>query len=58
MLTFIHLALASDGTVMAHFSLASHASKFCFDNDCTHVPYNLNNRDREPAPLVGAVYKA
>ena len=58
MTAMIHLALAADDTVMAHFAESGDAAEYCFDNGYTHVPHNLNNRDRVPAPLVGTVYKA
>lgn len=54
----IHLALASDGIVMANFSLSSDAAEYCLRNDYAHVPYNLHNRDGVPAPLVGTIYRA
>lgn len=54
----VHLALAHDGTVVAQFAIAEHAAEFCRSHDCCHVPYNLANRDLEPAPAVGSVYRA
>jgi hypothetical protein len=55
----VHLALSPTGRVMAHFDLSSDAADYCERNyEYTHVPYNLNNRDKAPAPLVGSVYRA
>ena len=54
----VHLALSPTGRVMAHFDLSSDADDYCKRNDCLHVPYNLANRDKEPAPLVGTIYRA
>lgn len=54
----VHLALSQTGRVMAHFDLSADAAEYCLRNDYTHVPYNPNNRDKAPAPLVGTVYRA
>ena len=54
----VHLALSQTGRVMAHFDLSSDAADYCLRNEYTHVPYNLANRDKAPAPLVGTVYRA
>jgi len=54
----IHIALALDGTVMAHFLNATDAAGFCRAKSLTHLPFNLNNREHAPAPLVGTVYRA
>lgn len=56
--TLIHLALAENGTVMAHFVESSHASAYCTAHGYLHMPYNLANRGGEPAPLVGTIYRA
>lgn len=58
MTQLIHLALAIDGLVMAHFADSQHAADYCKAHALTHVPFNLNNRDKAPAPLVGTVYHA
>lgn len=58
MQTLIHMALASDGTVVAHFLEAADAASFCTARGLTHVPYNLTNRDGVPAPVVGSIYRA
>ncbi len=58
MTNIIHIALAQDGTVVAHFMNDDDAAQFCRANDLTHVPFNLKNRDGQPAPLVGTVYRA
>jgi hypothetical protein len=54
----VHLALSPTGRVMAQFSLSSDAAEYCLRHEYTHVPYNLNNRDRAAAPLVGDTYRA
>ena len=54
----VHLALSPTGRVMAHFDLSSDAAEYCSRNEYTHVPYNLNNHDKAPAPLVGDIYRA
>lgn len=57
----IHIALSPSGTVMAHFVESRDAAEYCTAHGYTHLPYNLNNlnnRDGEPAPLVGAQYRA
>ena len=54
----VHLALAENGLVVAHFMGATDAAKFCRDNGLCHMPYNLDNREGNPAPVVGSVYKA
>lgn len=54
----IHLALASDGLVMAQFAESQHAADYCRAHGLTHVPYNLGNREQAPAPLVGTIYRA
>jgi hypothetical protein len=56
--TIVHLALAADGFVLAHFARAEDAAAFCSAQSLTHVPYNTANRDQAPAPLVGTVYRA
>ena len=56
--TLIHLALAIDGLVMAQFSDSQHAAEYCAAHGLTHVPYNLANREKSPAPLVGTIYRA
>lgn len=54
----IHIALSERGLVVAHFMLSEDAAAFCSAHGYCHMPYNLNNRDGAPAPLVGSVYKA
>lgn len=54
----VHLALAENGLVIAHFMSSADAAKFCRDNNLCHMPYNLNNHEGHPAPVVGAIYKA
>lgn len=56
-MTHIHLALALNGTVVAHFMNFEDAASFCAAKGHAHVPYNLNNRDGAPAPAVGSFYK-
>jgi len=58
MQTIIHIALALDGTVVAHFKKCEHAAAFCAAHKLTHMPFNLKNRDAMPAPTVGTVYRA
>lgn len=59
MKTLIHIALDLDGTVLAHFLRPEDCRAFCDDGTkYTHLPFNLANRDREPAPLVGTIYRA
>ncbi|MBF5006022.1 hypothetical protein [Diaphorobacter caeni] len=58
MTSIIHIALAQDGTVVAHFINDEDAAQFCRAKDLTHVPFNLRNRDGAPAPLVGTTYRA
>lgn len=57
MQTLIHMALALDGTVVAHFMDSADAAAFCLAKDLTHVPYNLKNREGAPAPVVGSIYR-
>jgi hypothetical protein len=57
-MTIVHLALAADGLVLAHFARADDAATFCLAQSLTQVPYNTANRDLAPAPLVGTVYRA
>ena len=54
----VHLALSLTGRVVAQFELSSDAADYCERNGYTHVPYNLENRDRAPAPLIGDTYRA
>lgn len=54
----IHIALSPSGTVMAHFVESRDAAEYCAAHGYTHLPYNLNNRAGEPAPLVGTQYRA
>lgn len=56
--TLIHIALATDGTVLAHFLNSADASAYCRDHECTHLPFNTANRDGEAAPAVGTIYRA
>lgn len=58
MQTIIHLALSPTGRVMAHFELSADAAEYCLRHDYLHLPYNLNNSDKAPAPLVGSTYRA
>jgi hypothetical protein len=57
-MTIIHLALAADGLVLAHFARSADAAAFCAAKSLTHVPYNTANRENLPAPVVGSVYRA
>tara|TARA_R110000868_G_scaffold160430_2_gene390055 strand:+ start:17294 stop:17488 length:195 start_codon:yes stop_codon:yes gene_type:complete len=54
----IYIALSDRGLVMAHFMLPEDSSAFCTAHGYCHMPFNLNNRDGAPAPLVGTVYQA
>jgi hypothetical protein len=54
----VHLALSPTGRVMAQFELSADAAEYCLRNDYLHLPYNLNNCDKAPAPLIGDVYRA
>ena len=54
----IHIALALDGTVVAHFMNWTDSAEFCSAKGLTNMAYNLNNRDGEPAPLVGSIDRA
>jgi hypothetical protein len=56
-MTLVHLALADDGLVLAHFARSEDADAYCSANYLTHVPYNMANRESAPAPLVGTVYR-
>ncbi|WP_428421985.1 hypothetical protein [Methylibium sp.] len=59
--TIIHLALDLDGMVLAHFLKSEDCARFCQGPSgvsYTHLPYNVANRDGEPAPLVGSTYRA
>ena len=53
----VHLALAQNGMVLAHFVESKAAADFCRARGLCHVPYSLVNRESAPAPLVGAVYR-
>lgn len=53
----VHLALAENGLVIAHFMGAADASKFCLDNGLRHLAYNLGNPSGLYAPVVGSIYK-
>ncbi|MDO9148334.1 MAG: hypothetical protein Q7U52_11850 [Hydrogenophaga sp.] len=57
-MNIVHLALAADGLVLAHFARSADAAAFCSAHGLTHVPYNTANREQAPAPLVGTVYHA
>lgn len=57
-MTLIHLAIALNGTVIAHFMNSEDAAAFCAEKGHMHVPYNPNNRDGAPTPAVGSRYKA
>lgn len=57
-MTIVHLALAADGLVLAHFARSADAAEFCSAQGLIHVPYNTANREQAPAPLVGTVYRA
>lgn len=52
-MALIHLAIALNGTVIAHFMNSEDAAAFCAEKGRTHVPYNPNNRDGAPTPAVG-----
>jgi len=55
----IHVVLDLDGTVLAHFLRSEDAHEFSGHGvKYTHMPFNLANRDGEPAPLVGTKYRA
>lgn len=54
----IYIALAADGRVIAHFADFEYANAFCNSHDFTFLPYNLDNRDKAAAPLVGTIYRA
>lgn len=56
--TLIHMALADNGEVVAHFIKSEDAREFCATKNYCHVPFNLANRDNAPAPVVGSTYKA
>lgn len=57
-MTIVHLALAADGLVLAHFARSTDAAAFCSAQGLTHVPYSTANREQTAAPLVGTVYRA
>lgn len=57
-MTIVHLALAADGLVLAHFARSADAAAFCSAQGLNHVPYNTANSEQAPAPLVGTVYRA
>ncbi len=52
----VHIALAENGLVIAHFMSEADASRFCRDNGLKHLPFNLDSEQR-PAPLVGSIHK-
>jgi hypothetical protein len=54
----IHLALTYNFLVVAQFAVTSVAARFCEENNLYHIPFNLDNRDNEAAPLIGTVYRA
>lgn len=56
-MTIVHLALAADGLVLAHFARREDAAAYCSVQGLTHVPFNTANRESAPAPLVGSVYR-
>ena len=59
MTTLIYVALDLNGLVMAHFLKADDCSAYCERGvKYTNMAFNLANRDREPAPLVGTIYRA
>lgn len=59
MQTLIHIALDLNGTVLAHFLRAEDCAAFCENGvKYTHMPFNLENRDKQAAPPVGTVYRA
>ena len=55
----IHMAIGvSTSQVVAHFLISEDCAEYYRKHGLLHVPYNLKNRDREPAPVVGSVYRA
>jgi hypothetical protein len=54
----VHLALTYNFLVVAQFAETSDAAGFCEENNLYHIPFNLDNRDNEAAPLTGTVYRA
>ncbi len=54
----VHLAISPTGKVMAHFHESADAADYCLRKDYLHLPYNLDNSDKAPAPLVGTIYRA
>lgn len=55
----IYIAIDLDGLVLAHFVRAEDCSAFCErGTKYTNMAYNLDNRERAPAPLVGTKYRA
>ena len=56
---FVYIALGLNSCVVAIFKTASDCTAFCKNGTLyTDMPFNLNNRDGEPAPLVGTFYRA
>jgi hypothetical protein len=56
---FIYIALEVNGRVIAHFLHANDCADFCENGvKYTYMPFNLANCDKEPAPLVGSIYRA
>lgn len=54
----VHVALSPAGLVVAHFISWADCAAYCRDQGATHLPFNLANRDRAGAPLVGTTYRA
>lgn len=55
----IHLAIGLHSKqVLAQFMIWEDAAEYCEKHGAIHVPYNLHNRDRAPAPMVGTIYEA
>lgn len=57
----VYLAVGPRGLVLAHFMLHDDAAEYCSkigDPELIVLPYNLDNRDRAPAPVVGTHCRA
>ena len=53
-----YLCLADSGFVVAVFAEVGHALAFCKAQALCMMEFNVNNRDKEPAPQAGDTYKA
>lgn len=56
MTALIHLALATDGTVVAQFINTADCAAFCLARGLCHVPFNPDNRHGTPVPATGSRY--